>query len=367
MPLFTGTQQQYYDNSQSFTATANQTVFTLTFDPLPAIETEFIVFVNGNQINSNTYSYAGNTGGTAGQLTLPAQAAGNIVLVRQITENELLGNYQYIGLNELVNNFIISYVGEEKLITKVKRADVIFHASRGIAELSYDTLRSHKSQEIELPPSLKMKLPHDYVNYVKICYADNNGVERLLYPSRKTSNPTALLQSDDYEYLFNEDGTLLNAFESDTWVNYQSSDRALTDPQYTSADDYDDDKLIFEGKRYGLDPEFAQANGIFYIDKNKGFIHFSSNMVGKIITLKYISDSLGTEDEKLVHKFAEEAIYKHIAHAIIATRANMPEYLVQRFKRERYAAIRNAKLRLSNFKSEEIAQVMRGKSKQIKH
>ena len=90
-------------------------------------------------------------------------------------------------------------------------------------------------------------------------------------------------------------------------------------------------------------------------------------MVGKIITLKYISDSLGTEDEKLVHKFAEEAIYKHIAHAIIATRANMPEYLVQRFKRERYAAIRNAKLRLSNFKSEEIAQVMRGKSKQIKH
>ena len=78
MPLFTGTQQQYYDNSQSFTATANQTVFTLTFNPLPALETEFVVFVNGSQINSNTYSYSG-TGSTAGQLTLPAQAEGNIV------------------------------------------------------------------------------------------------------------------------------------------------------------------------------------------------------------------------------------------------------------------------------------------------
>ena len=40
--------------------------------------------------------------------------------------------------------------------------------------------------------------------------------------------------------------------------------------------------------------------------------------------------------------------------------------MIARFKKERYAAIRNAKLRLSNLKSEELAQVMRGKSKIIK-
>ena len=68
-----------------------------------------------------------------------------------------------------------------------------------------------------------------------------------------------------------------------------------------------------------------------------------------------------------VHKFAEEAVYKWIAHAILATRINTPEYLVARFKKERFAAIRSAKLRLSNYKSEELAQIMRGKSKQIKH
>ena len=90
-------------------------------------------------------------------------------------------------------------------------------------------------------------------------------------------------------------------------------------------------------------------------------------MVGKIITLKYISDSLGTEDEKLVHKFAEEAIYKYIAHAILSTKINVPEYLVNRFRRDRRAAMRNAKLRLSNIKLNELAQVMRGKSKHLKH
>jgi hypothetical protein len=60
-------------------------------------------------------------------------------------------------------------------------------------------------------------------------------------------------------------------------------------------------------------------------------------------------------------------MYKYIAHAILSTRINVPEYLVARFKKERFAAIRQAKLRLSSLKMEELAQVMRGKSKQIKH
>ena len=69
----------------------------------------------------------------------------------------------------------------------------------------------------------------------------------------------------------------------------------------------------------------------------------------------------------IVHKFAEEAMYKSIAHAILSTRQNTPEYIVARFKKERFAAIRQAKLRLSNLKMEELAQTLRGKSKWIKH
>mgnify|MGYP003114244524 FL=1 len=83
--------------------------------------------------------------------------------------------------------------------------------------------------------------------------------------------------------------------------------------------------------------------------------------------IDYISDSLGTDNEMIVHKFAEEAMYKYLAHAILATKANVPEYIVNRFKKEKFAATRTAKLRLSNLKSEEIAQVMRNKSKRIKH
>ena len=57
----------------------------------------------------------------------------------------------------------------------------------------------------------------------------------------------------------------------------------------------------------------------------------------------------------------------HIAYSILAGRAGIPEYIVQRFKRDRFASLRNAKIRLSKIKIEEIAQVFRNKAKWIKH
>ena len=68
-----------------------------------------------------------------------------------------------------------------------------------------------------------------------------------------------------------------------------------------------------------------------------------------------------------VHKFAEEAMYRCIAYAIMSTKANVQEYVIKRFQKDRFAAVRNAKLRLSNLKLEELTQILRGKSKQIKH
>ena len=131
---------------------------------------------------------------------------------------------------------------------------------------------------------------------------------------------------------------------------------------------YDDGTYdLVVGERYGIDPQHSQVNGSFYIDELAGKIHFSSNISGKTLILKYISDSLGTNEEMQVHKLAEEAMYRYIAHAILAGKANVPEYIVNRFKKEKFAAIRQAKLRLSNIKLEEITQILRGKSKRIKH
>ena len=56
-----------------------------------------------------------------------------------------------------------------------------------------------------------------------------------------------------------------------------------------------------------------------------------------------------------------------ILYDLISTRSNIGGSRLQFHKREKFAAVRKAKLRLSNIKLEELAQILRGQSKQIKH
>ena len=106
---------------------------------------------------------------------------------------------------------------------------------------------------------------------------------------------------------------------------------------------------------------------MFIIDEVNGKISFSSNLKDKLITFKYISDGLGTDGEMKIHKFAEDAMYQSIVFNMINTRLGVPEFVINRYRKSRRAAMRNAKIRLSNLKIGELTQVMRGKSKQIKH
>jgi len=94
---------------------------------------------------------------------------------------------------------------------------------------------------------------------------------------------------------------------------------------------------------------------------------FSSNLANKLIVLEYVSDGLAYDMDTRIPKMAEEALYAHISYSIVASRINQPEYIVRRLKQDRSAKLRNAKIRLSNIKLDEIVQVMRGKSKWIKH
>ena len=416
------------------------------------------------------------------------------------------GGYQVISLQSIIDNFLATYVGEGKVLQKTLASDVSFHAHRALQELSFDTLKSCKSQEIEIPPSLTMPLPQDYVNYVKLSWVDSSGIKHIIYPTSKTSNPNPILQDTGGDYKITTVGALvvgtdtitldssyanitvgMNAYApsipsgttvettstvsgittvtisgvaddtatedvifypsdgsiqqqpsaseiltglswtgfdnkitaastgdagkitvgmlishedfvvgttvidvngtqitastnslntetsgnanfvmyediSDTWSKYKSSTPS------ESQDDYqDNDYWLMDGSRHGLDPQHAQINGSFFIDCANGKIHFSSNISGKTIILDYISDGHGTTEEMVVHKFAEEAMYKWIAYGCLSARVDVPEYVINRFKKERFAETRKAKLRLSNIKLEEITQVLRGKSKQIKH
>ena len=284
------------------------------------------------------------------------------------------GSYAYTKLDEVIENFLVAYVGAGKIIQDVKRTDVIFHAKRGLQEFSYDTLKSVNKLEVSVPHNLSIPLPEDYVNYVNLYWIDNSGVKRVIMPGNMlTTNPTDVYLQDTKgipiqdQFDYNIDTTSVT---EDRWKNNILKER-------TNPDFIDDTILGWEyyygwpefgyGQLYGLDPQFANSSGYYTINERENKFSFSANLVDKIVVIEYISDGLSTDLDTKIPKMAEEALYAYIKHAILASRINQPEYLVQRLKREASAQLRNAKIRLSNIKLDQIVQVMRGKSKWIKH
>ena len=287
------------------------------------------------------------------------------------------GSYQYIKLNDVINNFLIAYVGAGKLIPSVKRTDIIFHAKRALQEFSYDTLKSIKSAELTIPTSLTLVLPQDYVNYVKCSWVDRLGVLHPIYPTNNLTTSPFYTQAQDSAGIPTQDsfGNDIET-ESITQTRWHTANTNFINGFFNS-NDFTNDMWAYNwdlmgngatfGRQYGMDPQFAQANGYFNLNEREGKISFSSALVSKLIVFEYVSDGLASDLDTKVPKLAEEAMYAYIIHAVIGSRINQPEYVVQRLRREKSSKLRNAKIRLSNIKLDEIAQVMRGKSKWIKH
>jgi hypothetical protein len=395
MALITENNQQYYAGSQGYlsaTGSAGEK-FTTTFDTNLVFGSYDPTQINYALNNFKLYTAAAGvlnyTEYVAAYtvvdnvITFTAALSANTSVVVQLktetggnygskdaygdTVQDNWGSYAYTKLDDVINNFIVAYVGDGKLIPDAKRTDVVFHAKRAIQEFSYDTLKSVNSQELNIPSGLSVPIPQDYVNYTNVYYYDDSGVKHLILPNSLSTSPysTPVQDSDGIptqdNFAANIEGTSIieNRWDNNglSDVDNAVNDTALGWEQYYG----------LQGARFGMNPQFANSNGWFIINERENKFSFSADLVGQLITLEYVSDGLSTNLSTRIPKMAEEALYAYISHAIISTRNNQPEYVVNRLKREKSAKLRNAKIRLSNIKMNEFTQVMRGKSKWLKH
>lgn len=407
MSLITETNQQYYQGAQGFRGDSGGTagqVFITTFntdlvlgnyDPneIDYALNNFKIYTSTTGLPSSWSEYTSAYTLSNNAITVTNALAADIFLVVQLkrldggnyagdpneealgdTVENNYGGYSYITLSDAIDNFMVGYVGDGKIIQTAKKSDVLFFAKRSLQEFSYDTLKSIKSQELTIPNSLSVVLPQDYVNYVKLSWIDKYGVKRPIFP---TNNLTTIPYNTPIQdnkgvptqdnFGENIEGTSLTKERFDS-MNTQilNNNFDLDDWAYFSnAYGYNGNWNM--GQFYGADPQYSNVNGYFTIDDREGKISFSSDMVDRLIVLEYISDGLAYDKDTKVPKLAEEALYASILHYIVSTRANQPEYLVQRLNKDKRSKLRNAKIRLSNIKLTEFVQVMRGKSKWIKH
>jgi len=368
-------------------------IFTLVNKATGIIYGTIVTKVNNGGTDALTLNQVLPTGGIPAASTLSVRRittwsmSGNIVTIPQslvlntyvqiemteATQNNMHGSYEYTRLTDVIDNFLVAYVGAGKLISSVKRTDVIFHARRGLQEFSYDTLKSTRSQELTVPSSLSLIIPQDYVNYVKLSWVDGLGVLHPIYP---TNN----LNQSPYETPGQDE--LGKPIQDSNFRNTETSSKTnqawnTNNPRQISGafiNNFENANAVFDrsvydgalGQRYGLEPQTSQKNGWFKIDERKGTFNFTSNLSNKLILLEYISDGNAYDLDSRIPKLAEEALYAHMMYSILSTSTGIQEYVVRRFKQEKSSKLRNAKIRLSNLKLDQIIQVMRGKSKWIK-
>jgi len=401
--LITETNSQYYAGSQTFEAPIVNSTITATFDTDLIFGSSDPTTAEYNLNNFRLYTSPLGVPGTFVEYTSAYTVLNNVItlttppqanewfviqLLNQyggeygdrdaygdVVENNY-GGYAYTTLEDVITNFMVGYVGAGKLIPSVKTTDVMFFAKRGLQEFSYDTLKSIRSQELNIPVNLSIPLPQDYVNYVNVSWIDGQGIKHIIYPTTLTTNPYEI-PGQDAQGIAIQDNLSENinttSITEERWAtnNLEQINAAQSNLTGMLLSDglgyggmYGDN---YFGQRYGLQPETAQVNGWFTINERNGKMSFSSDLADKLIVLEYISDGLGYDADMKIPKLAEEALYAHISHAILATRINQPEYVIQRLRREKSAKLRNAKIRLSNIKLNEFVQIARGKSKWIKY
>jgi len=227
------------------------------------------------------------------------------------------GSYQYVSLQDIVNNFLLMYSGTHSLVNNEERYKVLFHAKRAIQELNYDAFKEIKVLELALSPQYS-EIDYDRLTHIKKSIYLNQG----------------------------------NQFNGQLGWNY-------------------DGMWYFEaniGTAYGLNTETANFNPTFNVDRKSGVINFDSSMSGQQCILEYVSDGMEGGDNSLitVNKLFEKYIYASIQYDILSSKLGVQEYIVARARKEKSALLRNAKIRISNIHPGRLLMNLRGLDKQIK-
>lgn len=290
-------------------------------------------------------------------------------------EDSNWGSYQYVSLQDIVNNFLLMYAGNHSLVNNEERYKVLFHAKRAIQELNYDAFKEIKVLELTVPDMLRYILPSDYVNWVRVSlYKD--GWLRPLSENIQTLSSKAYLQDNTGRILFDQNGNALSPqyseIDFDRLTKTKKSIYLNQGNQFNGELGWNYDGMwYFEGNigaAYGLNTETANFNPTFNIDRKAGVINFDSSMSGESCILEYVSDGMEGGDNSLitVNKLFEAYIYAAIEYEILSSKLGVQEYIVARARKKRRALLSNAKIRISNIHPGRLLMNLRGLDKQIK-
>ena len=207
-----------------------------------------------------------------------------------------LGYYQYVKLTDIINDFMMSKVGDGMHIGMADRYKVEYYAQRAVQEFSYDILNK-KSFEYELVMGLTVPLPQDFVNEILVSWVGTDGKYHPILPRYSSGNAESPIQDNRGRIIFDNNGDIVYASQSTAVTSWDSNgengDVNLYQNYfagYYGGDEYYDRSYAWYGRQYGGVPEFMNVNGTYIKDYTNGTIIVDSFLTGQVITIDYVSD-----------------------------------------------------------------------------
>ena len=285
------------------------------------------------------------------------------------------GSYQYVSLQDVVNNFLLMYSGNHSLVNNEERYKILFHAKRAIQELNYDAFKEIKALQLTVPDALIYVLPSDYVNWVRVSlYKD--GYLRPLTENIQVLSAHSYLQDNQGMLLFDQNGEILEPQNSEIDLDrFKGTKKSIYKNQNSPMNGQMgcnlDGNWYFQGQRggaFGLNTETANSNPTFNIDKKTGVINFDSSMSNESCILEYVSDGMenGDTSKITVNKLFEGYIYAAIEYELMSSKYGVQEYILNRLRKKRHSLLNNAKIRISNIHPSRLLMNLRGMDKTLK-
>jgi len=269
------------------------------------------------------------------------------------------GSYQYLTLPDIINNYMLFYVGNDKIVDNVNKYTVRFHTKQIIKMLNYNALRSFRVLESLIGSDLKLIMPPDYVDYVRISI-ERSGVLYPLVQSNKTMSAEAYLLDNNGDLQFDGDGTVL--YGTSDLDTARLAGTETVDPAVEGCCVYS------IGEQYGLNTSEANSNPSYSIDRDNGVINFDSTMRDELVVLEYISDGMkgGIDTNIVVNKFFEQYLYLETTARILNTKRDIAAVTKKQAKKDAYAELRNARISISDIDPSRLFMTLRGQDKIMK-
>ena len=293
----------------------------------------------------------------------------------------------FISLNDIINNFLISYTGPSKLIPDAKRTEVVFHARRCLQEFAYETLKSQMnttgtttayvagSEVTPIAPRVYpyYPLPSDFVATISLTRSP-------LIPSTTLTGVSITSSFGQFacntvtEMTVGGTVTISGAFGGSGSISGYTNPKTYyviaTNATFTSfqlSETLDGPGVVTTtgtptGLTYALVNTSVPMTQVYtpfpitgpastnktqyYIDYVLDRIYFGSTISQFNIAYNYLSNALTTDETASIPKLAEEALYSCMIYAILANRENTNPNVLQRLLMEKVVMLERSKSRL---------------------